>query len=194
MKLLFFDTETNGLPKNYNAPLKDVDNYPRMVQLAYVITNEYGEKIAERMQVVKPDGWDIPEKLQELHRVTMRRASEGMREAYVLKQFQIVGSMCDKLIAHNYDFDISIVGSNSIRAGIKHEIAKVPHLCTMKHQMIGQYVGIPGNKYYGGFKWPTLNELHIKLFGEGFKDAHDALVDVNTTVKCYFELKRLKII
>ncbi len=31
---LIFDTETTGLPKNYNAPLTDADNWPRLVQLA----------------------------------------------------------------------------------------------------------------------------------------------------------------
>ena len=30
---LFFDTETTGLPKNYNAPITDTDNWPRLVQL-----------------------------------------------------------------------------------------------------------------------------------------------------------------
>jgi DNA polymerase-3 subunit alpha len=32
---LIYDTETTGLPKNYNAPLTDSDNWPRLVQLAW---------------------------------------------------------------------------------------------------------------------------------------------------------------
>jgi len=32
---LIFDTETTGLPKNFNAPITDVDNWPRCVQIAW---------------------------------------------------------------------------------------------------------------------------------------------------------------
>lgn len=31
---LFFDTETTGLPKNWKAPVSDLNNWPRLVQLA----------------------------------------------------------------------------------------------------------------------------------------------------------------
>jgi hypothetical protein len=34
----------------------------------------------------------------------------------------------------------------------------------------------------------------MKLFEVEFEEAHDALVDVNATAKCYFELKRLNVI
>ena len=34
MKILFFDTETTGIPKNWDAPVDKLDNWPRLVQLA----------------------------------------------------------------------------------------------------------------------------------------------------------------
>ncbi|MCX6741278.1 MAG: hypothetical protein NTY61_02675, partial [Candidatus Parcubacteria bacterium] len=34
---LFFDTETTGLPKNWKAPIEDLDNWPRIVQIAWAI-------------------------------------------------------------------------------------------------------------------------------------------------------------
>jgi len=40
----------------------------------------------------------------------------------------------------------------------------------------------------GKFKWPTLTELHQKLFGVPFEDAHDAAYDVHATAKCFFGL------
>tara|TARA_B110000908_G_C9962776_1_gene317636 strand:+ start:106 stop:219 length:114 start_codon:yes stop_codon:yes gene_type:complete len=36
MKILFFDTETTGLPKDFNAPIEEVENWPRLVQLGYL--------------------------------------------------------------------------------------------------------------------------------------------------------------
>jgi hypothetical protein len=34
---LFFDTETTGLPKSWKAPVTDVNNWPRLVQLAFLL-------------------------------------------------------------------------------------------------------------------------------------------------------------
>lgn len=35
--ILFFDTETIGLPKIWNAPISDIDNWPRLIELAYLV-------------------------------------------------------------------------------------------------------------------------------------------------------------
>ena len=40
---LVFDTETTGLPKQYNAPLTDFDNWPRLVQLAWQLHDDKGQ-------------------------------------------------------------------------------------------------------------------------------------------------------
>ena len=40
----------------------------------------------------------------------------------------------------------------------------------------------------------TLSEHHIKLFGEDFEDAHDALVDISITGKCFWELRNRGVI
>jgi hypothetical protein len=53
------------------------------------------------------------------------------------------------------------------------------------------YCALPG-RY--GFKWPTLPELHFKLFGKKVKETHDAAADVATCSKCFFELKRLGVV
>ena len=55
------------------------------------------------------------------------------------------------------------------------------------------FCAIPGGRG-GRFKWPTLTELHEKLFGEGFGDAHDAAYDVAATAKIFFELCRKGVI
>ena len=39
---LFFDTETTGLPKNWKASVTDLNNWPRLVQLAYLFYDKNG--------------------------------------------------------------------------------------------------------------------------------------------------------
>jgi hypothetical protein len=42
---LFFDNETTVLPRNWKAPVTDLNNWPRVVQLAYLLYDENGNKI-----------------------------------------------------------------------------------------------------------------------------------------------------
>ncbi len=36
---VFFDTETTGLPLNWKAPVTELENWPRLIQLAYIVYN-----------------------------------------------------------------------------------------------------------------------------------------------------------
>ena len=45
-----------------------------------------------------------------------------------------------------------------------------------------------------GYKWPKLSELHPKLFLSDFQEAHNAAVDITITAKCFWELKKRRVI
>ena len=53
------------------------------------------------------------------------------------------------------------------------------------------YCKIPGMY---GYKWPSLSELHIKLFNEDFEEAHDASADISATARCFWKMKQLGVI
>lgn len=61
---LFFDTETTGLPKRWNAPVTDLENWPRLVQLAWIMYDDRGNMLESRDVIVKPEGFTIPPKLR----------------------------------------------------------------------------------------------------------------------------------
>ncbi len=42
---LFIDTETTGLPRNYRAPVTDLNNWPRMIQIAWILSDNQGNRI-----------------------------------------------------------------------------------------------------------------------------------------------------
>ncbi|MCW5912922.1 MAG: DNA polymerase III subunit alpha, partial [Cyclobacteriaceae bacterium] len=50
--------------------------------------------------------------------------------------------------------------------------------------------GGPGGK----LKMPRLSELHEKLFGKSFEDAHDASYDVAATARCFFGLLQKRVV
>ena len=57
---LIFDTETTGLPRNYNAPISDLDNWPRMVQIAWQLHDDAGALLHHDSIIIKPEGIQFP--------------------------------------------------------------------------------------------------------------------------------------
>ena len=57
---LIFDTETTGLPHNKTAPVEDLDNWPRLVQIAWQLHDHSGKLLSTGNHIVKPEGFTIP--------------------------------------------------------------------------------------------------------------------------------------
>lgn len=184
---LLFDTETTGLPKNWNAPVTDLNNWPRLVQLAYLYYDEAGNLISGKDFIIKPEGFRIPAQASRIHGITTERAlREGKNIVPVLEDFISSAEQAVFLIAHNISFDEKIIGAELLRNGMQNIISSKKKICTMKQT--ADFCAIEG---IDGFKWPKLSELHYKLFGTGFKEAHNAASDIKATAKCFWELKRL---
>src|SRR5699024_5889859 len=95
---------------------------------------------------------------------------------------------CELLVAHNLKFDHPVLSAEMLRYG-KKSSRRIDKFCTMLSTV--DYCQLPGSYR---FKWPKLQELHKKLFGKEFDDAHDAGADVTATRECFFELKKRGII
>ena len=75
---LFFDTETTGLPRKWNAPVNDLDNWPRLVQIAWVLYKD-GIKISSYDLIIKPENFIIPTEASNIHGITTELAvSKGV--------------------------------------------------------------------------------------------------------------------
>ncbi|MFA7255662.1 MAG: 3'-5' exonuclease [Candidatus Omnitrophota bacterium] len=186
---LFFDTETTGLPKSWKAPVTDLGNWPHIVQIAWALFDDAGQRLAFRDHIIKPEGFVIPESATAIHGISTEKAlKEGRPAAEVLKEFSEAVQSAARLVAHNLDFDEKMVRVELLRQGMPDAL-EVPKVCTMKAST--KYCKIPGP--YGD-KWPKLSELHIKLFEVDFEDQHNAASDVLCCAKCFFELRRRAVI
>jgi DNA polymerase III epsilon subunit-like protein len=186
----FFDTETTGVPLNYKAPSSDTNNWPRLVQLAWILTDEEGNRIHTGNLIVKPEDFIIPTDATRVHGITTQRAKEeGVPLAEVIEQFNADLDVANYIVGHNVDFDKKIVGAEMIRLGMKDIMDSKKSYCTMQSSI--DFCKIPG-KY--GYKYPKLQELYKKLFGSEFDNAHDALSDIEATEKCFWELRKRKLI
>ncbi len=184
---LFFDTETTGLPKNWKAPVTDLQNWPRLVQLAYLLYDQQGNKISGGDFIIQPAGFTIPAEAAAIHGISTEKANrEGVALMTVLQDFQTLINRAEQLVAHNMSFDEKIMGAEFLRNRMPDSIASKRKICTMQRST--NFCALDGPY---GYKWPKLSELHYKLFNTGFEEAHNAAVDINATAKCFWELKRL---
>ncbi|MDR2414192.1 MAG: 3'-5' exonuclease [Odoribacteraceae bacterium] len=187
---LFFDTETTGIPLNWKAPVTDLDNWPRLVQLAFLFHDERGNLLASGDFIIKPDGFTIPTESSTIHGITTERATrDGHLLLPVLQHFNELVERAVFLVAHNIAFDEKIIGAELLRCNLPNAMQAKRKVCTMERST--NLCAIKG-RY--GYKWPRLSELHQKLFNTDFEEAHNAAADIQATARCFWELKRRQLI
>lgn len=189
---IIFDTETTGKALSFSAPVTDLNNWPRMVQIAWKVYDKDGVETDSQNLIIKPQGFVIPDEVIAIHRISNERAKEeGVPLSYALERFADAVRNNKYLIAHNITFDENVVGCEYLREGMHNCIPDIQHIDTMR--LTTEFVGIP-NTRGPGFKFPTQTELHQKLFKKGFDDAHDALADVTALANIFFELQRIGVL
>lgn len=183
---IFFDTETNGLPKNYKASMFDVENWPRVIQLGWIFLSDDLKTKSENKFFIKPDGWTVPKEPFWIDKgySTERCEAEGKPLKVVLEMLVNDINKSKYMVAHNIGFDYNVLGAEMIRYGAK-ATTRTDKICTME---IGTDVCKLPSNYGKGYKWPKLEELYRHLFGKDFIGAHDALSDCVATMECFLRM------
>ena len=74
---IIFDTETTGLPKRDNAPVNEVDNWPRVVQIAWQVHDGSGDLTEHHNVLIQPDGYEIPYSAEKVHGISTEKAKSA---------------------------------------------------------------------------------------------------------------------
>lgn len=195
---LFFDTETTGLPKNLESPLSDHNNWPRMVQIAWLLYNDNRELVESESYIIFPEDFAISAQAAAIHGITNTKAKfEGTPIKEVLDKFLETFKKATHLIGHNLEFDYKIVGSELIRLGTGEytwykELNKRERICTMQDSRVINYCALQSHR--DDYKWPKLSELYFKIFNNVFIEEHNAKKDIWATAQCFFKLVDFKIL
>lgn len=203
MKILFFDTETTGLPGDFDEPYTNVKNWPRLVQLSWILEDTETNEVTEHDFIIEPVGFIIPFAATKIHHITQyfaERNGKPLKEA--LLKFDLDLLQADLLVGHNIEFDINIVaaefyrlkkynkgvfGTGTINQIINKLLSK-REFCTMLNGTNYTKIEVP---YQDEYKWPKLAELYRYFFGYDFKGAHNSLDDIRATRECFWEMVRL---
>lgn len=187
---IIFDTETTGLPGNFNAPVNDTSNWPRVVQIAWQLHDDLGTLIEHKDFLIKPNGFNIPFDAEKVHGIsTLLAETNGVDLDFAINEFKLALDKSKFVVGHNVGFDLKVVGCELVRLNDDLDLFKFPVLDTCT-ELSANLCQLPGGRG-GRFKLPTLSELHQHLFNVPFGEAHNATADVEATTRCFFELIRI---
>ena len=178
--VLFVDTETSGLPSDWNK--KDADHWPFIVQLAWVICDNDGNVLKERNYLVKPKDYHIASSSVKVHGITEKQALRlGIERKEALTHFyNDLKQYAPLIVAHFKDFDQNMLKIGFKRAGLDNIVNDYPWFCTML--ATSDYMQFANRSY------PRLGELYLSLFKISLEHEHDALYDAKATSDVFFEL------
>lgn len=192
-RYLIVDTETTGLPKTMDAGPDDLDNWPRVVEIAWILLDSDCRLVDSRSYVIKQNT-PIPPEASKVHGITDEvAAQEGVEPNMAFLEFSKALENCEFLISHNVNFDSPIIEAEFIRNGFGKRIASKRKICTMtegvdfcrKPKILGE-----------GYKRPNLTELFNKCYRDGdytqqLQGLHRAYNDVLVAAKCFVKMKAL---
>lgn len=201
--ILFYDTETTGLPL-WNEP-SGHPGQPHIVQLAAALVDSETRKVEASINlVVFPAHWTIPDEVAAVHGISTEKATiVGVEESQALMMFLSLWEepFLDGFrlrVAHNETFDARI-----IRIAMKRYIGDAaadswkvgPAHCTAR--MATPVCALPPTEKMRAVgrnhpKTPNLQEAYNHFFGHDFEDAHSALADVEACMAVYWKLKELE--
>lgn len=195
-RVLIFDTETTGIIQ-YDGPRRIV---PYIVQLAFIgydtvsDTFEYMEDIIVRID----DHIELPIEAVNVHGITRDIMKEkGVSITNALTKFKEAMEWCDCIVAHNINFDKTVVLKEARRNNINLNFdwngryERVIEYCTMKRgrniTKIIRYNEKTEEEYY---KNPKMIELYEHFFDGNVEGLHNAFADILLCLRCYIMMTR----
>jgi DNA polymerase III epsilon subunit-like protein len=141
---------------------------------------------------VRPDGWEVAPGAQRVHGISTAFAFQhGAPVVDVLRAFDAEMQETNLVIAHNLEFDETIMTAEFLRAGMRPPFDDVSRFCTMRGTARMCELR---PKVRGEYKWPKLSELHQICTGKPHAGAHDAMGDAEAVLRCLRLLRKNRMV
>ena len=192
--ILVFDTETSGLPLDRLGKISDSSNWPHIMQLSFIVYDTGKNRVLKEGDYIinVPDNVEISPESTAIHGIDRKRCNrEGIPIKEAIREFKKWLNIADMVVAHNMEFDKKMIMVECSRNKMMHSLYNnKAYFCTMKSSGdLCKLVAISkksGKQYY---KYPTLMELHDKLFGSTPRNLHDSFVDILICFRCFYKIR-----
>lgn len=185
---LFLDTETTGFKKSGSLIQK---GQGRVCQIAMILADETGRKLAEFQSLIKPNDWDLDGATENYYGLSYADCEEyGVpHEAFMEMYFRLGLRDGVQIVAHNSSFD---QGMMEIETAYYHRRQNQSEIfqyhnpnwyCTMKKNTHISHNG----------KWPKLDATLKHYTGKDLIDAHDAMADTKACMEIFFAMRGVKL-
>lgn len=192
--ILFWDTETTGLPL-FHEPSED-PRQPHIVQFAAAVVDiDRWVALTSVDLIAKPEGWEIPDDVASIHGITTDRAHAlGVPERDIVALLLSIGAGRTH-VAHNSPFDERIARI-ALKRFFSDEEAEAfkgrTFECTQR--MATPIMNLPPTPKMvaarrRGPKSANLREAYQFFTGKPLQNAHSAMADVRGCVAVYRAIK-----
>lgn len=180
--ILFIDTETSDIPRQWGASTKEVEKWPYILQIAWTICTKEGTDITTRNFYINPGNISINEDSLKLHKITPELLKEkGLPRETVMKTLSDdIANFRPMIVGHFLNLDRKMMEVGFNRAQMEQNFNNLPKFCTMLNTQ-SPFEQLNGQRFL------RLNELYSSLFGKEMENQHNALADALATKECFFE-------
>ncbi len=183
---LIFDTTGIGKPLDNEASYTNTRAWPRMIHIAWIILDKNLKPIGDFNYVIKPESYDLTEaiaKKAQLKLEDINERSVSLNEA--LHSFEHSLQDVTYVGAHNLSFNQNVLAAEFHRKEISNSLFDKESFCLMQESTF--YCKLPSKT--GGYKWPTLSEMHKIIFSKAYSPPNNARADVIAATRCFKALK-----
>lgn len=191
-KIFVFDTETTWF---IDKKEKDLNKQPKVIQFAWILwtIKEGSFEEIKRINILINPNSPIPYNASQVHNIYDIDVKNAPSIDQSIDSILEYINEPDSIIWHNIEYDESMLKLELKRLWREHEYKPKQTICTMNESI--NFCRLPKkNENSPGYKRPKLWELHKIIFDEYFIGAHDAMTDVEATLKCFIELVKKDII
>ncbi len=192
--VLVIDTETTGLIVDNGIRVtrqnlkEHGENFPRIVQLCFLLLDKSGTYIGEKFYIKQNQ--EIPATAIGIHGITNEKCeTEGVELNEALNALSVIAGKVDTIVGHNIKFDYKVLQAEYLRAGIGFPLRQMRKVDTMK--LFAKKFG-----YNYGYKISLYNAAD-RIFSKkrswqmlkATLEKHDAQSDTFVTALLYQALK-----
>jgi len=179
---LIFDTSPIDKPKSYKAPFSDTFAWPRMIHLSWIVLNKELKPVDNQDYIIEPEGFALTPEISKRVRIDEEDIkAKSTPLAGALEAFETALDEVAYVLAHNLNLNENVLAAEYLRKGINHSLFRKDRFCLMQESTF--YCKLPSKT--GGYKWPTLTELHAIIFSKAYSPPNNARADVIAATRCF---------